>query len=117
LHTVNMSKVVQIRGSRTFRQPRRPHFIVEWAEKRGLKQVDVAREIGADKSVVSRWFNGASPGAEWQDKLAALFQCDPDAIFRHPDDDWFAKFFKGREPTEIERIKATLETAFPRRKA
>lgn len=98
------------------KQPRRPHFIPEWAEARRLKPADLARELGADKSVVSRWYNGASPGAEWQDKLAALFHCERDALFRHPDDDWLSRFFRGRAADEIERIKATLEAAFPRSK-
>lgn len=84
---------------------------------RGLKQADIARETGADKSVVSRWFNGATPGIEWQQKLAALFQTDPESLFRHPDDDWLKRFFEERTREEIERIKATLETAFPRKSA
>ena len=99
------------------KQPRRPHFIREWAEKRGLRQVDLVRQLGADKSIVSRWYKGGSPGEEWQAKLAALFHCEPDAIFRHPDDDWLARFLRGRDEAEIERIKATLEAAFPRRNA
>jgi transcriptional regulator with XRE-family HTH domain len=99
------------------KQPRRPHFIPEWAATRKLKAADLARELGADKSVVSRWYGGASPGAEWQEKLAALFQCDPEALFRHPDDDWLSRFFRGRQRDEIERIKATLEAAFPQQRA
>jgi hypothetical protein len=35
---------------------------------------------------------------------------------RLPDDDWLVRFFKGRNKDEIERIKKTLETAFPRSK-
>lgn len=54
------------------KQPRRPHFIQEWAEKRGLSNTDLAREIGADKSVISRWYSGTSPSVEYQEKLAAL---------------------------------------------
>lgn len=97
------------------KQPRRPHFIAEWAGRRGLKAVDLARELNADKSVVSRWYNGASPSEEYQDRLAALFGCDPESLFRHPDNDWLTRFFQGREQDEIARIKATLEAAFPKK--
>jgi hypothetical protein len=100
------------------RQPNRPHFIQEWAERRGFKdQAALAKASGADKSVVSRWYSGASPSREWQLKLVELFALDePTDIFRHPDDDWLAKFFHDRKPDEIDRIKQTLETAFPQKR-
>lgn len=99
------------------RQPRRPHHIKDWADARGLSQADLSRELGADKSLVSRWFAGTTPNVDYQERLAALFQTDPEALFRHPDDDWITKFFADREREEVERIKSTLETAFPRRRA
>ena len=95
--------------------PRRPHFIEEWAQKRNLTQADLARELGADKSIVSRWYSGTSPGVEWQAKLAALFHCEPEALFRHPDDDWLKRFFEGRTQDEIEHIKRSLEVIFPKK--
>lgn len=106
-----MSEITAIHRSK---QPRRPHFIPEWAEARNLSQADLARELEADKSVVSRWFNGTTPGVEWQQKLAALFHCEPDSLFRHPDDDWMAQFFRDRSREELERMKKLLEAAFPR---
>jgi transcriptional regulator with XRE-family HTH domain len=78
-----------------------------------MSQADLSRELGADKSVVSRWFNGTTPGVEWQQRLAAAFEVSADSLFRHPDDDWLARFFAGRQREEIERIKQTLELAFP----
>ena len=96
------------------KQPKRPHFLQEWAEKRGLRQVDIAKELETDKSLVSRWFAGATPSEMWQGRLAALFHCEPESLFRHPDDDWISRFLQGRSAEEIERIKNTLETAFPR---
>lgn len=97
------------------KQPRRPHHIPEWAERRGMAQADIAREIGADKSVVSRWFNGTTPGLEWQEKLRQLFQLDDaEALFRHPDQDWVARFFADRKREEVERMKQMLELTFPR---
>jgi transcriptional regulator with XRE-family HTH domain len=78
-----------------------------------MKQADLARELGVDKSVVSRWYHGTSPGTEWQAKLAALFHCEEESLFRHPDDDWMARFFRNRKREEIERMKQMLELAFP----
>lgn len=97
------------------RQPRRPHYVQEWAEKRGMRATDLASELGVDKSVVSRWFTGSTPSLESQQRLAALFGCEPESLFRHPDDDWLTRFFEGREREEVERIKNTLEAAFPRK--
>lgn len=97
------------------KQPRRPHYIKEWAEARNLSQSDLSRELGADKSVVSRWFNGTTPGTDWQERLAALFACDPESLFRHPDDDWISRFFKNRSREEVEKMKQMLEIAFPKK--
>ncbi len=108
-----MPEAARIHASK---QPRRPHYIPEWAKKRHLTQAKLASELGADKSVVSRWFKGTSPGSEWQHKLAVLFKCEPEALFRHPDDDWFRRLFERHSEEEIERIKALIEAAFPDRK-
>ena len=99
------------------RQPRRPHFIADWAEKRGYSQADLAREIAVDKSNVSRWFKGTTPDEDSQNKLAALFSCERDSLFRHPDEDWMTRFLRGRRADEIERIQNMLEAAFPKRTA
>jgi transcriptional regulator with XRE-family HTH domain len=96
-----MNNVTPIHIDKT---PIRVHFIVEWAEKRNLKQADIVREIGADKGLVSRWFQGTVPKPEYLEKLAALFGTDIHGIFRHPDDDWLAKFF--RDKTEQQREHA-----------
>lgn len=82
-----------------------------------MTQADLVRATGIDKGTVSRWFNEdnqSSPQFATQQILAELFHTEPDALFRHPDDDWLAQFFIGRKREEIERIKATLETAFPK---
>ena len=97
------------------KQGRRPHFIPQWAERRNLTQADIAREIGADKSLVSRWFSGSTPSVDWQARLAGLFSCEADALFRDPALDWIARFLAGRKAEEIERIKRTLENAFPKK--
>lgn len=107
-----MSKVLQIHAGK---QPRRPHYIREWAELRDIKAADIARAIEADKSLVSRWFAGATPSVEYQQRLAGLFSTSPEGLFRHPDDDWLTRFFADRSREEVERIKRTMETAFPRK--
>lgn len=98
------------------KQPRRPHYIEAWAQARGYNtQAELAEALNADKGVVSRWYSGTSPGAQWQERLAALFECEPESLFRHPDDDWLARFLRGRSRDEMKRIKQTLEAAFPKR--
>lgn len=86
--------------------------------KHGLgSQADLAAELSADRSVVYRWYRGASPSENWQQKLAALFKCEPDSLFRHPDDDWLVRFFRDRSAEELQRMRQTLEAAFPKKKA
>lgn len=94
----------------------RLHYIVEWAEHRGMKQADVARELGVDKSTASRWWAGSIPAERHLILLAVLLQVDEvAALFRHPGNDWLARFLQGRSRDEQERIKATLKTAFPKK--
>jgi transcriptional regulator with XRE-family HTH domain len=110
-----MSDVTRIHRQK---QPNRPHHIRDWADRRHMSQSDIVEALGADKSVVSRWFSGATPSERWQDALAEIFHCDSrESLFRHPDDDWIAAFLQGRSRDEIERIKATLEAAFPKKVA
>jgi hypothetical protein len=106
------------KGGSKKRQPKRPHFIPEWAEKTGFEdQADLVEALGADKSVVSRWYSGTSPGEDWQLKLCALFGYpnQPDIIFQHPNTVWLSRFMQNRENDEIERIKTALEASFPPR--
>ena len=105
------------------RQPRRPHELRAWVERRGFRtDAEFAEAIGADKSVVSRWLDEddpTTPGRDWQRKLGIFFGDEENLadIFSHPDDDWLRKFFKNRERDEIDRIKRTMETAFPKKQA
>lgn len=97
------------------KQGRRPHYIPDWATSAGMSQADLARAVGADKSNVSNWFSGTTPQEGWQKKLADLFDTTPEGLFRHPDEAWFAEFFSGRPRDEIDRMKATLSAAFPKK--
>lgn len=97
-----MSNTVEIHTDKT---PVRIHFIAEWADRRRMKQKDIVREIGADKGLVSRWFNGTLPKPEYLEALRQLFELeDINALFRHPDDDWMARLF--RERSEKDRRDA-----------
>jgi transcriptional regulator with XRE-family HTH domain len=102
-------------GAYPNKQPRRPHFIPEWTDSKGWTQADLARNLGADRGVVSRWFNGASPGVDWQEKLASLFSIEPEALFSHPSESWFKDFLVGRSAEEIAHIQRSLEVLFPRK--
>lgn len=97
------------------KQGRRPHYIPEWASSIGMSQADLVRALGADKGSVSKWFAGATPQEQWQRKLADLFGTTTDGIFRHPDEAWVAGFLSGRDKDEIDRMKATLSAAFPKK--
>ena len=98
----------------------RVHYIPEWAEKRRMRQVDIVEGLNGlvDKSTVSRWFAGSAPESKHLLALAELFQLEePVSLFRHPDDDWLARFFRGRSEEERYRIRQMLEAAFPWAKA
>lgn len=110
-----MGRPANIHAGKT---PRRLHFIVEWAERRGLSQADIARDLRVEPSTVSRWFAGHLPAEANLYPLAALLKCpddNPRALFHHPDDDWIRKMFERRSAEELDRMRATLEAAFPQR--
>jgi hypothetical protein len=109
-------RLLMPRPKRTIgKDPPRLHYIPEWAELRGVSQADIGRELDVEKSSVSRWFAGRVPVDKHLRALAALLKIEPAALFRHPDDDWLISVLEGRDPEERRRIKATIETAFPRR--
>lgn len=78
-----------------------------------MRQTDIVKELDVDKGTVSRWFKGQLPQAAQQETLAALFQIEPEALLRHPDDDWMSRFFHGRSQEEKDRIKQAMELSWP----
>jgi hypothetical protein len=82
-------------------------------EHRGMtSQVELAEAIGADKSMVSRWLDSVkptTPSFAYVGRLNALFggEGDPVDIFRHPRDDWMARFLQERSEEEFRRIQKT----------
>jgi transcriptional regulator with XRE-family HTH domain len=104
-----MSNVTKIHADKT---PTRIHFIPEWAEKRHLAQADIVREIGVDKGLVSRWYKGTLPKPDYLERLAALFSTDVSGLFRHPDDDWLAKYFVDKSEEQREKAIRMLKLLF-----
>ncbi|MFQ5677379.1 MAG: helix-turn-helix domain-containing protein [bacterium] len=97
----------------TDKTPIRIHFIGEWMEKRGLKPADVTEATGADKSLISRWIkDGVVPQRHYLVQLADLFFTDVNGLFRHPDEDWIARFFSKRSAEEKKIAKEWLELSF-----
>lgn len=110
---LHMTQITRIHSSR---KPIRLHYIAEWAAKRGMRQADIVRQTGVDKSTVSRWFKGTLPSEEHLLMLKELFTLDEVAsLFRDPDDDWLARLFRNRSEEERERILKVIEISFPPR--
>lgn len=107
------------------RQPRRPHYLAELMERRGVSRADLIEGIGVDKGLVSKWLDEekpTTPGPDYVKKLGQFFAVSPDPddfvdIFADPDVVRLHKFLRGRAPDEIDRIMATLETAFPSKRS
>lgn len=101
------------------KEARRRHYLAEWMELRGVKPADITEAIGADKSLISRWLNkGVLPGKNYLEALAGFLGAEEGAaLFRHPDDDWLARFFRERNEADRARARAILEAAFPKRVA
>jgi hypothetical protein len=94
----------------TGKQPNRIHYIVEWAERRGVTQADIVRNVHADKATVSRWFAGVIPSEEYLEPLAGYLELDDvECLFRHPDDDWVLRHFKRASKDTQEDIRAILD--------
>lgn len=110
-----MLRMAQVEKIHAGKQPFRLHYIVEWAEKRNLKPAQVAREIGVEKSTVSRWWKGSLPQEDHLQALAGLFGTDVSGLFRHPDDDWIARLLRGRNEEEKKRIIQVIELSFPKK--
>jgi transcriptional regulator with XRE-family HTH domain len=109
-----MARPIKIHSGKT---PIRSHYIAEWAEKRAMTQADLVRALGADKSTVSRWFDGVIPSSQYLEALAGYLGAeDVPALFRHPDDDWMLRLLREHlNPEERERAKTLLKAAFPAR--
>lgn len=110
-----MSEVPRIHASKT---PPRIHYIKEWIEHRRVSRVDVAGAAGVSPSTVTKWCNKqAMPTNDNLVAIAAFLEIEPNDLFHDPADDWIARLFKERTSEEKDRIAATIEVAFPPKKA
>jgi transcriptional regulator with XRE-family HTH domain len=104
---LHMARISKIHQGKT---PPRIHYIAEWAEKRGRKQVDFVAATGADTGTVSRWFAGRLPEQPYLLKIAEFLAVEePNDLFRDPDDNWFKRMFEGRSQKEIDDSKQLVE--------
>jgi len=77
-----------------------------------LNEAEMARQP-IDKSQVYRWMRGQLPQPDMQVRIAGVLEIDPEALLRHPTDDWMARKLRGRPKEEVERIKQMIDLAFP----
>lgn len=107
------------------RQVRRPHYLAKLMARQNVSRVKLAAELGVDKSQLSRWLDEdrpSTPSPEWAGRLGRYFAAGPDPedfvdIFTDPDVARFQRMTIGRSPDEVDRMLATLEAAFPIRRA
>lgn len=107
------------------RQLRRPHYLAKLMARQNVSRGKLVEDLGVDKSQLSRWLDEARPSApsyDWSQKLGRYFAAsdDPDDfvdIFADPDVERFQRMVRGRSPDEIDRMLATLEAAFPAKRA
>lgn len=91
------------------------HFIGEWMEHREKTVADMVEELDVDKSQVYRWLKGQKPHNDMLLRIAGFLRAErPESLFRHPLDDWMARFFQGRSEEEAKAIIEMMEKAWPR---
>jgi len=107
------------------RQVRRPHYLAKLMARHNVSRGKLVEDLGVDKSQLSRWLDEerpATPSPAWAKKLGQYFAVGPDEddivdIFADPDVQRFQRMVRGRDPEEVDRMLATLEAAFPLKRA
>ena len=102
------------------RQQRRPHYLDKLMSRQNVSRGQLVEELGVDKSQLSRWLDEdrpSTPSPHWVAELGRYFAASPDPddfvdIFADPDVQRFQRIVRGRSPEEVDRMLATLETAF-----
>lgn len=114
-----MAQVAKVRKIHSDKLSHRRHYIVDWAAKRGKNQAEIVRGVGVDKGTVSRWFDGTVPREEHLLALAGYLEVsdppDPEALFRHPDEDWFLRLFRQQSEDTRRTIVSLMEDNLRRR--
>lgn len=106
------------------KQPARPHYLGRLMELRSLTNADLIKDLGVDKSQLSRWLDDdkpSTPGRKWARELGQYFAVPPDNefvdIFVDPDVDWMYRLLRGKSAEERNRARTLLEAAFPAKRA
>ena len=107
------------------RQGRRPHYLAKLMARANVTRGKLVDDLDVDKSQLSRWLDEdrpSTPSIEWALRLGRYFapSDDPDDfvdIFTDPDVERFQRMVRGRSPDEVDRMLATLEAAFPAKRA
>lgn len=74
--------------------------------------------LDVSPSQVYRWLKGQKPQDETFVQIAEFLRADPpEALLRHPLDDWMTKFLRGRSEDEAKAIMELLERAYPLKRA
>ena len=94
------------------------HYIPQWADHRDVTRAQIARDLGVQKSTVTRWFKGTMPRDDHLRILADYLECpEVKSLFRHPNDDWFAREFRRLSEKKKQELKLIIELAQPERVA
>lgn len=105
------------------RQPNRPHYLARLMARQNVTRGKLVEDLNVDKRQLSRWLDEkrpATPSPAWAERLGIYFAADPEDfvdIFTDPDVARFQRMTRGRSPDEIDRMLATLEAAFPAKRA
>jgi len=92
------------------------HYIGEWMEHRGKSVADMVEALDlSTPSQVYRWLKGQKPQNDMLIRIAAFLEADPpEALLRHPLDDWMTRFFQGRSEDEKRAIVEMMQKAWGR---
>ncbi len=107
------------------RQVRRPHYLAKLMARHNVTRGKLVEDLDVDKSQLSRWLDEnrpSTPSLEWAQRLGRYFAPSDDEddavdIFSDPDLARFQRMVRGRSPDEVDRMLATLEAAFPAKRA
>lgn len=93
------------------------HYIGEWMDHREKKVKDMVEALDlSTPSQVYRWLKGQKPHNDELIRIAAFLEADPpEALLRHPLDDWMTRFFQDRSEEEKQAIVETIQKAWGRR--
>lgn len=94
---------------------RPPNYIPEWAKVRGLRQADIVRLVGVQRSTASRWFRGVTPTGGHARRLVEVLGLESPAQLLMPPDEATtevrARFLKIVERLPDEALDAMIPLA------